>query len=1659
MPPIQRIRSIFEAEDRSGRATNSYVRNIERAEKATGKARRSTGKRGSRISSIPEVEKTLSNQMRNIQKTFEKESSLPKNRFQESSLKMEREQQRRFQRINEQQSTKSLESLRGPSSVSKNLAQAKKGTSQFTNQIKGSAKLWLDSVRRSAKVSQEASRRANSISSEGRKKEFAKLKQGISNIPQVIDRLDKAIEGKSLSKSTGALRKKASGVGGDAIRRVTDSVKGISSGVSKASSNFTRGASKAGKLISDGSLALEKGVQTGAEKFYSRIIEAGRQFSQAVKAREAAQRNTGVAAPSQIRPPASMEQLGFDQQASRQQQAFAQTQAKTDLAQKLRNVSLVNDRDTKLGKIRYQRDLSQDMDRLRATQREELKGAEKGTKRDLKNMHKAQIADQKFSDKERLINFDHEKRINKERLLNTQKRQKLDLDNGHKLARNELANQQKVERQRIAGLHKEAQTRELQRQRDTQQKMRDTQRSDQQRQRTAQREEQRAQRARQKAAKPAGGSRGGGAMGGFAGMKQGGVFENLSSGTQGLMTAMSLAEGNVMGLAFSLIFLQFASNKTLAVMNALIGTVVLLPGYAIAGALAMGKEFDRTGREIAGMTQNWDDNRQSTLEAIGMAQQYGGEIEENHKALQELARGGYRDVTAEDAKALQSIALLTGESISSVAAKFVDMKKDAKPFFQLLADSRLGDKTLWDAMPEKYGDSVEEFFKKFKSGEITQEDFIKGSEILGRVAGETGNKLDKSFGGLDRLMEKFAGDIAKAKFGLFEMIEPGAIRFFEGLRDIFDDFSGSLQSAAPMITMFAIAVGDFLVSAVQRGVSMVKSLISFVGGLAGRFKEFIDMLISAKPEIDFDISDLVGDKMNAKLNAIKDRIVEAIKNGTDGWGLALAGAFWLATGWKKTFKGAFALLALAFFGDDLAAFFFTEEQREAVLAKLKEKVASWGDDMGFIMAGFLITSLTKGITRKFALGVLAAHMTKEIFGAITDGLVISQDDPELKAKTETIANAVENAASAAIFAKFMGKSAFVVGLAAAIAGGISLAAGAITENDPAIMPAMDGLAIGVGVTLAAALGPGIAAKAGAMATSIGSAIKGAFVTVGTKAGMVALAPLKALTGMVTGIGISIGTAISAKAAVWSASMATGIGGAFKGAFTRIGIISGLILAAPLKALTGMVSGVGFSIGSAITNSAVPWTKSFSTKMGSIIKGSFVAVGTKAGIIMSVPLKALSGMVAGMGFTIGSTIVSNSALWIKSFSTKMGLILAASYARIAVASGVVFGPMISAISALWSGITVTFLRGIAIFALSSAAAALAIAAIIAGIFVITRKLWEGSSENLAFKEGFRTDMSETVRGMAEEWVLTHEEVMPGMIQALKLSGNMLHRAFTANITHPLQQAITFGTIGTKRAFYNFKKVIIDAWNSIIGKFSGIPSDAPLGIGAIASKIKGLKISRGSGSKDTSSSSIMASGDYQSLLRRQAEDLKLLSAESTLIGYGRDPKLRESFAAILDSLKDPITGPDGEIGGKSTRPSILNPSQSVIDEVVSGISLQGIFDSIADILPDFESDIPIPGGEPGSGNTVYEDWLKRHQLSQQADRAINPNWNSAGAVSGDPISYSQPSAPTYNININLPDGSTIITQDAIDHIVNEVGGQMNDQVFRSGGSYLPPVGSQS
>ena len=1111
--------------------------------------------------------------------------------------------------------------------------------------------------------------------------------------------------------------------------------------------------SKANQSITDGATALEKGVQTGADKFYRRIIEAGRQFGQAVKAREAARRNTGMAATPQMQAPVSMEQLGFDQQKLRQQQAFQQTQNKSDLAQKLRNASLVNDRNTKLSKLGFQRELSQDMDRLRGVQREELKGAKKGAKRAIRDDHKAQIADQKFSDKERLINFDHEKRLNKERLLNTQKRQKLDLDNGHKLARNELANQQKVERQRIAGLHKEAQTRELQRQRGVQQQMKDTQRSDQQRQRTAQREERRAQRARQKAAAPAGGGRGGGAMGGFAGMKQGGVFENLSSGTQGLMTAMSLAEGNVMGLAFSLIFLQFASNKTLAVMNALIGTLVLLPGYAIAGALAMGKEFDRTGREIAGMTQNWDDNRQSTLEAIGMAQQYGGEIEENHKALQELARGGYRDVTAEDAKALQSIALLTGESISSVAAKFVDMKKDAKPFFQLLEDSRLGDKTLWDAMPEKYGDSVEDFFKKFKSGEITQEDFIKGSEILGRVAGETGNKLDKSFGGLDRLMEKFAGDIAKAKFGLFEMIEPGAIRFFEGLRDIFDDFSGSLQSAAPMITMFAIAVGDFLVSAVQRGVSMVKSLISFVGGLAGRFKEFIDILISAKPELDFDISDIVGEKMNAKLNALKDRIVEGILNGTDGWGLALAGAFWAATGWKKTFKGAFAIAALAFFGDDLAKFFFTDEQRAAVEAKLKEKIASWGDDLGFLVAGFLITSLTSGITRKFALGVLAAHMTKEILGAITDGLVISQDDPALKEKTETIANAVENAASAAIFAKFMGKSAFVTGLAAAIAGGISLAAGAITENDPAIMPAMDGLAIGVGVTLAAAFGPSIAAKTGEIAKGIGSAIKGAFVTVGTKAGMVALAPLKALTGMVTGIGISIGTAISAKAAVWSASMATGIGGAFKGAFTRIGIISGLILAAPLKALTGMVSGVGFSIGSAITNSAVPWTKSFSTKMGSIIKGSFVAVGTKAGMVMSVPLKALSGMVAGMGFTIGSTIVSNSALWIKSFSTKMGLILAASYAQIAVGAGVVFGPMLTAIKALWTGVTLTFLRGIAIFALSSAAAALAIAAIIAGIFVITRKLWEGSSENLAFKDGFRTDMSETVRGMAEEWVLS------------------------------------------------------------------------------------------------------------------------------------------------------------------------------------------------------------------------------------------------------------------------------------------------------------------
>ena len=1456
MPPIQRIRSIFEAEDRSGRATNSYVRNIERAEKATGKAQRSTGKRGS---SIPQVEKTLSNQMRNIQKTFEKESSLPKNRFQESSLKMEREQQRRFQRINEQQSTKSLESLRGPSSVSKNLAQAKKETSQFTNQVKGSAKIWLDSVRNSAKVSQ------------GRTREL------------------------------------------------------------------TRGITRVNKSIANSAITLKKGVQSGADKFFTRVTEAGRQFGQAVKAREAARGNTGMSASPQMQAPASMEQLGFDQQASRQQQAFAQTRAKTDLAQKLRNVSLVNDRDTKLSKLGFQRELSQDMDRLREVQREELKDAKKGTKRAIRDDHKAQIADQKFSDKERLVNFDHEKRLNKERLLNTQKRQKLDLDNGHKLARNELANQQKVERQRIAGLHKEAQTRELQRQRGVQQQMKDTQRSDQQRQRTAQREERRAQRARQKAAAPAGGGRGGGAMGGFAGMKQGGVFENISSGTQGLMTAMSLAEGNVMGLAFSLIFLQFASNKTLAVMNALIGTLVLLPGYAIAGALAMGKELDRTGREIAGITQNWDDSRQSTLEAIGMVQEYGGEIEENHKALQELARGGYRDVTAEDAKALQGIALLTGESISSVAAKFVDMKKDAKPFFQLLEDSRLGDKTLWDAMPEKYGDSVEEFFKKFKSGEITQEDFIKGSEILGRVAGETGDKLDKSFGGLDRLMEKFAGDIAKAKFGLFEMIEPGAIRFFEGLRDIFNEFSGALEDASPWITLFAIAVGDFMVSRIQKGVSMVKSLISFVGGLAGRFKEFIDILISAKPEMDFDISDLVGDKMNEKLNAMKDRIVEAIKNGTDGWGLALAGAFWLATGWKKTFKGAFALLALAFFGDDLAKHFFTDEQRAAVIAKLKEKISSWGDDMGYLMAGFLITALTSGITRKFALGVLAAHMTKELLGAITDGLVISQDDPALKAKTETIANAVENAASAAIFAKFMGKSAFVTGLAAAIAGGISLAAGAITENDPKIMPAMDGLAIGVGVTLAAALGPGIAAKVGAMAKGIGSALKGAFVTVGTKAGMVAVAPLKALVGMVSGIGFSIGSAISAKAAIWTASI----------------------------------------------------------------------------------------------------------------STKVGVILAASFARIAAVTGVIFGPFLAAIQAFWLGTGLTFLRSIAKFALFAAPIALAFAAIIGGIFVVTQKLWENSKEKEEFQQSFRDNSSETIRGMAEEWIKTNELVLPGMLRGFALMGSNLFQAFLQHVVHNTQRAVTIWREQFTRAIANAGIEIAKKWNKIVGMFSGMPDDTPI-LGGMAKQIKQMKIGGIGSTQGVTMSAIKAGSDYQALLSRQRNELQKARDEYALIGSGINPELAKEYRQILNDFADPIRG---ENEGASTATSILNPSQSVIAGALSDINIQGIFDSIADMLPDFESSI-IPGlGPDSSDSTPYSRPTPNPISPGESFQDYSNRYQSGVLPSGAPVN------PVYNINIHIPDGSTIITQDAIDHIVNEVGGQMNDQVFRSGGSYLPPVGSQS
>ena len=1282
---------------------------------------------------------------------------------------------------------------------------------------------------------------------------------------------------------------------------------------------------RANQGITDSAVALEKGVQSGADRFFARVTEAGRQFIKAVRAREMARAGTPTVAPPPLH---SMEQLRAEHTQSRQQQVHAQSQQKNDLAGKLRNLSIANDFDTKLSKLNKQRELSNNMEEIKETHREQLKSAKKGNKSELKSQQRMQVMDQKWRDKASLVNFDRQSKLSKQGFMDDQRRQKASLDNQHKMDRNRLAANQKDEQQRIGALHKENQMRERARQKDMRQAQRQIQQQQRQQQKSAQR-----------SAAPAPG--GGRMMGGFAGIKQGGFFENLSSGTQGLMTAMSLAEGNVMGLAFSLIFLQFASNKTLAVFNALIGALVLLPTYAIAGAIELGKEYDRVGRTIAANTRNWNDNRQSVLEAIGVSQQYGGTVKENLDALQELARGGYRDVTESDQKAIQSLALLTGDSVSSIAQKFADAKKDAMPFLQTISDAK-----LWGALPEVYGESFEKFQKKFRSGAVDQEKLVKsGKALLSLIADDVGSDLDRSFGGVSRTMEKLGADIEKSKFGLFEMIEPGVMRFLEGLRDVFTEFGGALQGAAPYITLFAIAVGDFLVGAVKRGVSIIKSLISFVGPLAGRIKEFIDILISAKPELDFDISEFVGEKMNEKLNGLKDRIVEAIKNGTDNWGVALAGAFWAATGFKKSFKGAFALAALAFFGDDLAEYFFSEEQRKNIEDKLKEKIDSWGDNLGYFSAGLLITGLTSGIVRRFALGALAANITKEVMGAITDGLVMSEDDPELKAKTETIANAVENAASAAIFAKFVKGGAFTVGLAAAIAGGISLGAGALTENDPRYAPAIDAMAIGVGVTVASVIGPGIAKK--------------------------------------------------------SKSIATGIGGAVKGAFNKVGTRTGLILTAPLRAVGALVAGIGFSLGSSIAGAVGGWATSISTT----ISGMFVMM----------------------------------------------------FARIAAISGVISAPVIGAIKALWAGVGVTMISGIGTFALGAAIIAGALAAVFGTMIVIAQKLWEGSKERAEFQQSFRDNSSETVRGMAEEWIKANQLVLPGVLKSIALFGSNLSQGFVQYVVHPFQQAITIWRLQVARSISNVGVTIAQAWNGIIGMFSGIPNDAPLGIGELAQGVKGLKIDNVGSRQQLTISSIKQGGDYTALLRRQASELQELRDQYTLIGSDINPDVSREYRDILSQIADPALFGDAHTSANLV--SILQPSQSIIDSIVGGINLQSIMDAIADMIPDFQSQAVGMGATPGGEEATLEDISPGLASPPGGPNNLSPQDRlDPDRIIDNPQLLSPPQV-INNININLPEGSTIITQDAVEAITNEVAQNLHDEVYRRGGAYLPPVGSQA
>jgi hypothetical protein len=320
------------------------------------------------------------------------------------------------------------------------------------------------------------------------------------------------------------------------------------------------------------------------------------------------------------------------------------------------------------------------------------------------------------------------------------------------------------------------------------------------------------------------------------------LFKDISSAAQGVMMGTAAAQGNIMGMAFGLIFLRFTEVGIMAATASLTVALIGLKKAILDNAIAAVKQavsFENMGQQMSSYLGSVEKATAVLRQADEISQRVGWGREENAKALTQLERYGIRSQTY--ISAIANAAAATGETFGKVTQDFMETIKK----------SGSGGAEAVKRFAQDYGLEIKNYTNSLQLAEA----------INRRFAGAAANRAQTVEAMLERLRNGWesalsrAGAVgAEALKPLLELLMAFVNGFAQGANSAIEmgkasgetaqtisDLASAVRRATPLITWFGSLIGRAVVFAIQLFTQSLKGIINAVSLVLQKLKMLGDL--------------------------------------------------------------------------------------------------------------------------------------------------------------------------------------------------------------------------------------------------------------------------------------------------------------------------------------------------------------------------------------------------------------------------------------------------------------------------------------------------------------------------------------------------------------------------------------------------------------------------------------------------------------------------------------------------------------------------------------------------------------------------------------------------------------------------------------------------